>query len=238
MIDYSIVIPAFNEEALLPGTLSSVRDCMDAVELVGEVIVVDNNSTDETARVARDHSARVVFEPKNQISRARNRGARAAQGRFLIFVDADTQVPILLFQKALHRLESGRCCGGGVLISFESCDNRVAHRLLEAWNGFSRRRQLAAGCFIFCLRTGFESVSGFSESVYAGEEIWFARKLKRWGSRNGQKFTIITEPRVITSSRKIEWYSTWQICATVLLMILFPLAVHFRSLCSVWYRRP
>ena len=55
-----------------------------------ELIVCDNNSTDRTAEIARNAGARVVFEPVNQIARARNRGAAAATGDWLIFVDADS----------------------------------------------------------------------------------------------------------------------------------------------------
>ena len=55
-----------------------------------ELIVCDNNSTDRTAEIARAAGATVVFEPVNQIARARNSGAAAATGDWLIFVDADS----------------------------------------------------------------------------------------------------------------------------------------------------
>ena len=77
---YSIVVPAWNEEALLPATLASLRTAMAAVPHEGEIVVCDNNSTDGTAAAARAGGARVVFEPRNQIARARNAGARAARG--------------------------------------------------------------------------------------------------------------------------------------------------------------
>ena len=80
-ICYSIIIPAYNEEKWLSRTLAAVRESMDSLPLPGEVIVVDNNSTDRTDRIARQNNAQVVFEPVNQISRARNSGARAARGR-------------------------------------------------------------------------------------------------------------------------------------------------------------
>ncbi|MCH8319707.1 MAG: glycosyltransferase, partial [Acidobacteria bacterium] len=65
---FPIIIPAYDEEAWLPATLGSVREEMEAVGLRGEVIVVDNNSTDKTAQVASDYGASVIFEPVNQIS--------------------------------------------------------------------------------------------------------------------------------------------------------------------------
>jgi glycosyltransferase involved in cell wall biosynthesis len=86
----SVVVPAFNEEKLLAATLRHIRAGLHGFDQNGwatELVVCDNNSTDRTARVARSAGARVVFEPVNQISRARNAGAAAAVGDWLLFVD-------------------------------------------------------------------------------------------------------------------------------------------------------
>ena len=55
-----------------------------------ELIVCDNNSSDATPAIAAAAGARVVFEPVNQIGRARNAAAAAATGDWLVFVDADS----------------------------------------------------------------------------------------------------------------------------------------------------
>ena len=78
MPTYAVVIPAYNEASHLPATLAAVGEAMRQIPQHGVLIVVDNNSTDATAAVAKAHGATVVFEPHNQISRARNAGARAA----------------------------------------------------------------------------------------------------------------------------------------------------------------
>ena len=104
--DYSIVLPAYNEAALLPATLARLQEAMAGIALRGEIVVCDNNSTDATPELARAAGASVVFEPVNQISRARNTGARAARGRFLVFVDADTLVPGSLLVR--HSMRSPR----------------------------------------------------------------------------------------------------------------------------------
>ena len=91
----SIVIPAFNEEKFIARSLRKIKAATDAFSELGwgnEIIVCDNNSTDRTADKARAAGARVVFEPVNQISRARNRGAAKASGDWLLFVDADCVV--------------------------------------------------------------------------------------------------------------------------------------------------
>ncbi len=90
----SVIIPAFNEEKELAPCLASVRLAVLEVspELEVEVIVVDNNCTDRTAEIGREGGAQVVFEPVRQISRARNAGARAATGSWLLFIDADSRL--------------------------------------------------------------------------------------------------------------------------------------------------
>jgi len=114
--DYSIVVPAFNEEMLLPATLRALAQAMESVPYEGEVVVCDNNSTDRTAAIAREAGARVVFEATNQISRARNTGAKAARGRWLVWVDADTRLPGELLRAAIDGMATGGVAGGGSII--------------------------------------------------------------------------------------------------------------------------
>ena len=237
-IDYSIVIPAYNEEELLPRTLRSVQQAMSTIDLSGEVIVVDNNSTDKTASIARQSGARVVTEAINQISRVRNTGGRAANGRYLIFLDADTTISTELLDKTLALLASGEHCGGGVQVYGDTELTLFSGMFMSLWNSLSLRFGWAAGCFVFCLREGFDAVGGFSEKVYASEEIWFSRELRAWGRTRSLQFEIITEPGIVTSMRKLHWYTTSRMLGQVFLLTLFPPAVFFRRLCRPWYDRP
>jgi len=237
-IDYSIIIPAYNEEAWLPATLVSLQQAMAPLALQGELIVVDNNSDDTTAVVAREAGTRVVFEPYNQISRARNAGACAAKGRYLVFVDADTHIPPDLLARALDNLQRGECVGGGARVSFDVELNAAARAGLAIWNGLSRRLKLAAGCFIYCSREAYEATGGFSEAVYASEEIWFSRQLARWGRRQGKQFCLVEEPTAHSSGRKMAWFNTWQQVGLLLMVLLFPFFVRFKRLCGFWYKRP
>jgi glycosyltransferase involved in cell wall biosynthesis len=235
---YSIVIPAYNEERWLAGTIKAVDDAMGPLNVPGEIVVVDNNSSDATARIARDHDVRVVFEPINQISRARNAGARIAQGRFLIFLDADTFLSRALLQTAVNNLSSGRCCGGGCTVALDTPLKGVARRALNLWNWFSLTFGIAAGCFVYCLREGFEAVNGFSEKVFASEEIWFSRELKSWGKKRHKDFCIIAAPPILTSGRKLVWFTPTRLTIPILVLTIFPFLLRFRSFCSHWYYRP
>jgi glycosyltransferase involved in cell wall biosynthesis len=236
--DYSIVVPAYNEEPLLPATLAALAEAMRATPLVGEIVVCDNNSTDATAAVARAAGVRVVGEAMNHISRARNAGALAARGRYLVFVDADTLVPPALLHEALAALASGRVCGGGATVTMHPTPSGIGLWLVRLWNAFSKRVRLAAGSFLFVRRDAFDAVGGFSLKVYASEELWLSRSVKRWGALRGLDFVILEAHPVVTSARKTEWYSESTLFLTVLLLFVFPFALRSRALCWLWYRRP
>ena len=103
---------------------------------------------------------------------------------------------------AAAALAGGEVCGGGALVQGETPFTGFAAFLVSFWTWLSRTRQLAAGAFVFCTREAFEASGGFDESVYAGEEVWFAIRLKQWGKPRGQRFLLIEDPPVRTSSRK------------------------------------
>ena len=237
-IDYSIIVPAYNEEKFLEHTIEKIKIAMATVSLTGEIIVTDNNSTDNTAQLAKSLGAKVVFEPINQISRARNAGAKQAQGRYLVFVDADTVFPPALLQTALSNLESNQCCGGGATVAAETDIPLLVGWTLNYWNFLSRTLRLAAGCFVYSRRDDFEACGGFSEKFYATEEIWFSMALKRIGRKNQRKFCIINQPKVITSGRKLAWFSYSYQTILLLIIILFPFAARLKWMCGFWYKRP
>lgn len=235
--EYSIIVPAFNEEDLLPETLANIRAAMARLEeFAGEVVVVDNDSSDRTAEVAAQHGARVVFEQHRQIARARNAGAAAARGRYLIFVDADTRISLALLGRTLHALDSGAFCGGGAAIAFDRKLPPGPALAARLWNLLSRMCRWAAGSYVFCRRDAFVEVGGFDERFYASEEIHFSRALKRWGWRNGFRFIILDEPAV-TSSRKLDWFGSGEMARYSLQLCLHPGLLRSRDGCRPWYER-
>src|SRR3989442_11629464 len=118
----SVVVPAFNEERLLPGSLSSVLAAMEGFARLGwksELIVCDNNSTDRTAEIATGLGAQVVFEPVNQIGRGRNSGAACAGRGWIFFVDADSYPSVELFFQAAGSIPAGRRLAGGSTVRYQ-----------------------------------------------------------------------------------------------------------------------
>lgn len=88
-LDVSIVIPCLNEQATVAECVEKARHWLDHSPYSGEVLVVDNNSTDRTADVARAAGARVVFEELPGKGNAFQKGMRESHGRYIIMSDGD-----------------------------------------------------------------------------------------------------------------------------------------------------
>jgi glycosyltransferase involved in cell wall biosynthesis len=205
----SVIIPAYNEEKLLPGCLEKVFAALNinkSHDCASEVIVVDNNSTDRTAELARAAGAMVVFEPVNQISRARNAGARAAQGDWFLFVDADSQLHPATLAELLQRVRKGHVAGGGCLVALDIAPE-IGHIVMRICNLLMRTLVWAAGSFVFCRADAFREIGGFSTDLYAAEEIRFSQDLKRWGRAKGLGFALLHRQCHISSGRKFYLYS-------------------------------
>ena len=205
----SVIVPAFNEERVLERTLRSIRAAMAAFDRAGweaELIVCDNNSTDRTAGIAKAMGAEVVFEPVNQISRARNTGASRARGDWLIFVDADSWPPVELFEDVVAVIRDRRVVAGGCTIRFDTRD--LAPRIgIGWWNLISRVQRWAAGSFIFCEADAFRALGGFTLDRYAAEEIEFFQRLKRYARSHRRRIAILHDHPLVTSARKATLYA-------------------------------
>lgn len=230
-------MPAFNEERLLAQSLRSIREAMRAFAEIGwesELIVCDNNSSDATAVIAREEGARVVFEPINQISRARNRGASVATGSWLIFVDADSHPSQALFAAAASEIIKGRCLAGGSTVRLDLV-RPVPRMLVGFWNCASRTLRWCAGSFIFCETAAFKAVGGFSEELFASEEIDLSQKLKRLGKKGGRRVVILHAHPLVTSARKFHLYSRTTHLKVFLRALLRPGSLKNPATCELWY---
>jgi glycosyltransferase involved in cell wall biosynthesis len=108
-VHLSVIVCTYNRRDLLGGCLESLGDQRLAPARF-EVVVVDNNSTDDTAVVVEHHQARLanlryVFESVQGLSHARNRGAAAAVGTHLVYVDDDSRLPPTYLSCVLDTLE-------------------------------------------------------------------------------------------------------------------------------------
>jgi glycosyltransferase involved in cell wall biosynthesis len=205
----SIVVPAFNEERLLGASLAQIKSAAEIFLRKNwefELIVCDNNSTDRTAEIARAAGALVVFEPINQIARARNSGAAAATGDWLIFVDADSHPSAELFAGVAEQILSGNCLAGGATIRLEE-KHFIAGLVTRLWNCASRFLKLLAGSFIFCETAAFRKIGGFSHELFAAEELELSKRLKKLARETGKRIVILHRHPLVTSARKMRLYT-------------------------------
>ncbi len=199
----SLVIPACNEIAALPGLLDSVdraraafRDGPSAVE----VVVADNSSGDGTGDLARDRDCLVVSVLKRSIAAARNAGARAAGGEILAFVDADSLIHQRTFDAVTESFTTGRYVAGstGVTPDRWSPGIAVTYAIFLPLVWLTR---MDTGV-VFCGRADFTTVPGYDEDRYFAEDVAFLWALKRLGQSRGQRLVRLRGVKAISSTRK------------------------------------
>ncbi len=200
----SFIVPAHNEELWIGKCLASIRTTMEKLAEPYEVIVVDDASTDSTPRIAEQMGVRTLRVEHRKISAVRNAGARAARGEVFFFVDADTQVNERAVGAAIGVLRTG-AAGGACVFEFDGPEplwGRIIHRFAVT---MGRLIRLAGGCFLFCTRQAYAATGGFSENLYAGEDIAFVQALKKVG-----RF-VVPKPTVVSSGRKLSVVGPWEV---------------------------
>jgi glycosyltransferase involved in cell wall biosynthesis len=208
--DVSLVIPAYNEAALLPRLLDTVDAARarysggaDAVE----VIVADNASTDATAAIAAARGCRVAHVTKRMIGAARNGGAAIATAPKIGFVDADMQIHPETFNAVGAALDDPRIVGGASRVTMERWSLGIAYAYASlvpiAWaTGFDTG-------VVFCRRADFESIGGYDEERHFAEDIDFLVKLRRLGRSRGARLTRLRGVKAIASARKFDRFGDW-----------------------------
>lgn len=178
----SVILPAKNEAEGLRRTLPALRTVLPGAE----IIVVDDGSSDETAAVASGHGAKVLGSPYSMGNGAAiKRGARAAGGEILVFMDADGQHDPAHIPALLERLEqgydmavgardargqasAGRGLANGLYNSLASW--MTGHRVADLTSGFRAVRAERFREFLHLLPNGFSypttSTMAFFRSAY------------------------------------------------------------------------
>lgn len=226
----SVIMPAYNEEKALPHTLRELlRQWGDY-----EVIVVDGGSTDRTLAIVESfgfidstndswsssgssqesfHVSRFTFHASKGRASQMNAGAKQATGEWLLFLHADTVLPLGAIQR-LNEMEADQTIqAGGFMHQFSGDDWRL--KLISFLDNFRcvRSRIIYGDQALFVRRALFEQLGGFPNRPIL-EDVAFCEKLIKITT------PLLLSPSVVTDARKFLKMGVWRSFLRVLLIIL------------------
>lgn len=233
-IEVSIVVIAYNEQARLLACLWSLSQ-MDTRHAT-EIVVVDNNSTDDTAQIIRQCGARYVFEPLRGVGNARQAGLQAARGAVILSADADTLYPSTYLDRMVKALlRPGVSC---VFTPYWFYEDGLKSRLqltlysiardFSLWIRSVKRPELAVGGAAMAFRRQDGVAVGWKLDIRRGEDGSMLLGLKRFGRA---RILLSSEVRVRSTSRTLDADgSMWSI-------IRKRMAREFRRFCEYFTRK-
>lgn len=148
-MDVTVVVCTYNRSSSLATSLRSLAAMTISSSITWEVLIVDNNSSDQTSVVAQDFCAkypeifRYMFESQQGLAYARNAGIREARGEIIAYTDDDVQVDPNWLQNLTAELERGAWTG-------------VGGRVLPMWNCIPPRWLPTEGRFALAPLTVFD----------------------------------------------------------------------------------
>jgi glycosyltransferase involved in cell wall biosynthesis len=216
---FSVVVPALNESAYIAECLRSLA----AQDFTGpvEVIVVDNDSTDDTGDIARAMGATVVTETEAGVCCARQRGTEAARGEIVVSTDADTTFDhtwLSRIDRVLTQNPGAVAVAGPCRFADGPLWASVYPRLLF---GLVHVLYLATGrvCYITATNTAFRKSawSGYDTRLtQGGDELDLLRRLRARG-----RVVFDTRNATLTSARRLNRGLFYNITVTLFFYYLF-----------------
>ena len=222
--DISVIIPVLNDAESLDLALGSTQDYTGV-----ECIVVDGGSSDESVEVAQSRGVKVLHSLPGR-ARQMNAGAEVAEGRFLLFLHADTRLPEGFDGHVRQILTGSGVAAGAFQLQIDAPSARL--RLIEkAANWRSRYLQMPYGDqAIFLGKEMFREMGGFPDLPIM-EDFQLIRRLQ------GEGRIVIAPAAVVTSARRWEKLGALRTTLINQLMILgFYLGFEPARLAR-WYHR-
>jgi glycosyltransferase involved in cell wall biosynthesis len=202
---FSIVIPTLNEERYLPKLLT---DLTKQKERSFEVIVADSYSKDKTKEIALIFKKNfpLIFTQvkKKNVASQRNYGAGQTQGKYLIFLDADTRINPTFFKKVKKTIEKKK---GLIFLPYFFPDREYkqykplfdfTNLLVELSQNFPKRFSLGGSMIVE--KEFFKLIGGFNKKLYISEDHELIQRASQWGVK--PKF--IKEARTYFSLRRMK----------------------------------
>ena len=193
----SIIIPALNEETMLPRLLDSIK-AQDFKDY--EIIVSDAHSKDRTREIALEYGCRVV--DGGLPAAGRNAGAAVAQGEFLFFLDADVVLPQGFIRNVYNEMQDRyfdlATCEIRPLSDYRL--DRVLHRMINLAVILNLRTDpKALGFCIFVTKRLFQRVDGFDETIRVAEDNDFVKRASEF-----RRLRYLSSAYILVSIRRFE----------------------------------
>ena len=208
--ELTIVIPAKNEARNLPRLLTSLSEQDYLLLPHTKVFVADANSTDGTIEIANSFSGRLDISviPGGLPSVGRNAGASLATSTYVLFIDADIELPdATLLRRAMHKMKlRGLHC---LTTNIRCSDGRRIDHALYAGNNLVQRvsswtKPFSTGMFMLFEKARFDELGGFDERALYAEDYLLSKQVspRRFGVVRGN---------VLTSNRRFRKMGHWRI---------------------------
>ena len=208
VLPFSIIIPTLNEEKYLPRLLSCLQKQTSSYF---EIIIVDGVSEDRTVAKAesfrekftRKHIAlTIITSDKRNVSVQRNKGASLAKGTYLIFFDADVQIPPDFVETIEKETKKHRIACATTWVDADSNDPKdtavaVLHNAIYEISHVLEI-DFIPGYNCIVRKNIFDEVHGFSPRVVMEEDYDLARKI----SKKGHKIIVLKKPHLVLSLRR------------------------------------
>lgn len=192
-IDISVVIPCLNERQNIETVLSSLDNELQQGGFTYEIIVVDNGSTDGSVEIAKTYNATVLFSSSTTVAGVRNLGAEKANGKTLVFVDADVVVQPSWGKTLRHIFQNTNNLRNMITGSNCSVPDNIKPLLYSWYKGISsdvRNTHLGTGHMIVS-KDCFNKIGGFNTDLVSGEDYDFCLRGKKKG------VPVISDPRLV-----------------------------------------
>lgn len=211
MIDFSIIIPAKNEE-------NNIKNCLESIFAIDyspaqyEVIVVDNGSTDKTVAIARELGARTFIQPDLTISGLRNYGASKAKGEIFVFLDADCTVTKSWLVAASHYLKQSEIVsfGSPVILPHDATWVQKTWFYIRENKKEVEEVEWHESANVFVQREAFIAVDGFDEDLITCEDYDLSFRLNKIGKLLSDKRIIAIHHREPASIQEFFKKEVWR----------------------------
>lgn len=221
-----IVVPVYNEAALLPAALERLQ------RIAGEcpVVVVDGGSSDGSAEIAARYFPTEVLPRPNRGAQM-NLGALLLQADVYLFLHIDTRLPEDFLARIEEALSDPRVSGGCFRLEFEQFSPWLW--FYTFWTRFRGRYLHFGDQAYFVRREVFEELGGYRELPLM-EDVDFLARLRHRGPWRRNRFAVIEEPVITSARRYLRYGIVRQQLLNVIMVTLFELGVPPRLLARLY----